>query len=40
LKIYIVSIEIDGYSDENKIMVEVFARIGKLAAAHYEKTGK
>lgn len=33
----VVSIEIDGYSTENKIMVEVFARIGKLAAAHYEK---
>ena len=32
-----VSIEIDGYSNEHKIMVEVFARIGKLAAAHYEK---
>ena len=33
----VVSIEIDGYSDEHKIMVEVFARIGKLVAAHYEK---
>lgn len=33
----IVGVEIDGYNDEHKIMVEVFARIGKLAAAHYEK---
>lgn len=33
----IVSIEIDGYSNDNKIMVEVFASIGKLAAAYYEK---
>lgn len=33
----VVGIEIDGYSDDHKIMVEVFARIGKLAAAHYEK---
>ncbi len=33
----VVSIEIDGYSNEHKIMVEIFARIGKLAAAHYEK---
>ena len=33
----VVSVEIDGYSDEYKIMVEVFARIGKLAPAHQEK---
>lgn len=33
----IVSIEIDGYSNEHRIMVEVFARIGKLTKAHYEK---
>lgn len=33
----VVSIEIDGYSDEHKIMVEVFARIGKLAPTHQEK---
>lgn len=32
-----VAVEIDGYNDEHKIMVEVFARIGKLAPAHYEK---
>jgi hypothetical protein len=32
-----VSVDIDGYNDEYKIMVEVFARIGKLDAAHYEK---
>ncbi len=32
-----VSVEIDGYNEDNKIMVEVFARIGKLSAAHYEK---
>lgn len=32
-----VSIEIDGYSEEHKVMVEVFSRIGKLAPAHYEK---
>ena len=32
-----VFIEIDGYNDEYKIMVEVFARIGKLSAAHFEK---
>lgn len=35
----IVSIEIDGYSNDHKIMVEVFASIGKLAAAYYEKLG-
>jgi hypothetical protein len=33
----VVSVEIDGYSNEYRIMVEVFARIGKLAPAHYEK---
>lgn len=33
----VVGVEIDGYSEEHKIMVEVFARIGKLSAAHYEK---
>lgn len=32
-----VGIEIDGYSEEHKIMVEVFSRIGKLLPAHYEK---
>ena len=32
-----VSIEIDGYSEEYNIMVEVFSRIGKMAPAHYEK---
>lgn len=32
-----VSIEIDGYNEDYKIMVEVFSRIGKLAPAHYEK---
>lgn len=33
----IVGVEIDGYSFEHKIMVEVFARIGKLLPAHCEK---
>lgn len=33
----VVNIEVDGYSNEHKIMVEVFARIGKLAASRYEK---
>lgn len=32
-----VCIEIDGYNEEYMIMVEVFARIGKLSAAHFEK---
>lgn len=32
-----VSVEIDGYSKDYKIMVEVFSRLGKLAPAHYEK---
>lgn len=32
-----VSIEIDGYNEEHRIMVEVFAGIGKLAPAYYEK---
>lgn len=31
------NIEIDGYSEEHRIMVEVFSRIGKLAPAHCEK---
>lgn len=32
-----VSVNIDGYSEEHGIMVEVFARMGKLKPAHYEK---
>lgn len=32
-----VSVEIDGYNEEHGIMIEVFARMGKLKAAHYEK---
>lgn len=33
----VVCVEIDGYSGAHKVMVEAFSRIGKLAAAHYEK---